>query len=290
MVRAVKLTLVGVQSRQLAEESPAAGMMPQAFGMGWIPEAIGVFTADLSGDMPSQWRVQAAHIRNLLDLEVASGTYDMDTGNMKPLEQLANFFSLELAKEEGPGASLISRAAAHLEYAAASALNIAQRSASWLTRKALRFKHHWSIRRFDEDDTVSFSGLSLFTLFGGMSFSVSINFIAGHVSFSHGGMDVLYFVADPTQPLDRNLRATLVRIPAAKTKGEFDVHRPCVTSYAWGGGSFHIGCKMLSLECAGKKMFSGEDLSQLFKKLEVSPGGGLFSDGAVTIRVGQSVV
>jgi hypothetical protein len=288
MVRAVKLTLVGVQSRQLAEESPAAGMMPQAFGMGWIPEAIGVFTADLSGDMPSQWRVQAAHIRNLLDLEVASGTYDMVTGNLKPLEQLADIFSLGLREEEGPGTSLIFRAAAHLEYAATSALNIAQRSASWLTRKALRFQHHVSIQRFDEDDAVSFSGLSLFTLFGGMSFSVSIDVVAGNVLFSRGGLNVLYIVADLTQPLDRNLRATLVRIPAAKTKGEFDVHRPFVTSYAWRDGNFHIGCKMLSLDCAG--MLSEGDLSEMFEKLEVSPGGGLLSDGAVTIRVGQSVV
>jgi len=54
MVRAVKLTLVGVQPRQLAGESSAAGSRLPFWGQARIPEAIGVFTADLSGDMPSQ--------------------------------------------------------------------------------------------------------------------------------------------------------------------------------------------------------------------------------------------
>jgi len=53
------------------------------FGQGRIPEAIGVFTADLSGGMPSQWTLQVAHVRYFLDLEVAAGTYGMDVGNVK---------------------------------------------------------------------------------------------------------------------------------------------------------------------------------------------------------------
>jgi hypothetical protein len=130
MMRTVKLTLVhlGVQPRQLAE-SPAAGRRLHFFGQARIREAIGVFTADLSGGMPLQWTVQAAHVRNLLDSEVAPGTYDMDTGNVKPLEQIAVVFNLEFSNEEGGGTSMFSRAAAQLEYAATSAL-------SWLTRKA----------------------------------------------------------------------------------------------------------------------------------------------------------
>ena len=58
MVRAVKLTLVGVQPRQPTGDSPAAGMRLPFFGQGRTPEAIGVFTADLSGDGPSQWTLQ----------------------------------------------------------------------------------------------------------------------------------------------------------------------------------------------------------------------------------------
>jgi len=146
LIRAVKLTLVGLQPRQLAGESPAACRRLPFFGQARIPEAIGVFTADLSGDMPSQRMVQAAHVRNLLDLEVASGTYDMEVGSMKPLELITTFFSFEFWKDEGGDASVFSRAVAHLEYAARGALNIAKRSASWLTRKALRFRARWSFR------------------------------------------------------------------------------------------------------------------------------------------------
>jgi len=146
MMRAVKLTLVGVQSR--------------------ISAAVGVFTADLSGGPPSLWTVQAAHVRNLLDLEVASGTYDL-AGSIKPLELIALLFNLEFSKYGGGGASVFSRAAAQLEYTASSALNIAQRSASWLTRKALRFTQQWSLL-LEEDDTVSISAPALFKLFGGL--------------------------------------------------------------------------------------------------------------------------
>ena len=103
MVRTVRLTLVGVQSRQLAGEVPAAGRGLPFFRQARIPEAIGVFTADLSGGMPSQWTVQAAHVRNLLEVEVAPGTYNMDTGDMKPLEQIARIFNFESRKKREPG-------------------------------------------------------------------------------------------------------------------------------------------------------------------------------------------
>jgi hypothetical protein len=106
MMRAVKLTLVGVQPQKLSGESPAAGMRLPFLGQTRVPEAIGVFTADLSGDMPQQWTVQAAHVRNLLDMEVATGTYDMEVLNMKPLEQIAMLFNIGFSKEEGAGASV----------------------------------------------------------------------------------------------------------------------------------------------------------------------------------------
>jgi hypothetical protein len=256
MVRAVKLTLVGVQPRQPAGGSPAAGRTLPFLGQGWIPEVIGVFTADLSGGTPSQWTVQAAHIRNLLDSEVASGTYyDTDTGNQKPLEQLAMLFNLEVSQQEGGGASLFSRAAFHLEHAATSALNIAQRSASWLTRKAMRIAKVWSMRRsdHDEDDTVSISFRVLFTLFGSLSTSVSMDYVGGKVGFSHGGLDAFYFVADPAKPLDGNLRATVIRITSMKTGGAYDVHRSFVASCTWGGGNFQIFCKKLSLDSVDPK-------------------------------------
>jgi len=35
--------------------------------------------------------------------------------------------------------------------------------------------------------------------------------VVGKIAFSHGGLDFLYFVADPAQPLDGFLRATWVR-------------------------------------------------------------------------------
>ena len=289
MVRAVKLTLVGVQHMQLAGESPIADMTPPVLDQGRIPEAIGVFTADLSGSNPQQWTLQVAHVRYLLDLEVASGTYDMDTGNLKPLEQLATYFNFEVAKEEGAGASIFSRAAAHLEYATTSALNIAQRAASWLIRRALTSTHEWVIR-LAHDDTVSVSFIALVTIFGGLSVSVKMDFLVGKVGFSHGGLDVLYFVSDPEKPLDRNLRATLIRIPAAKTRGEFDRHRPLVVSLKWGSGLFHGLCMKLPVDTVGKKMPLVEDVSQVFEKLKVSPGGGSISDGTTTICLGQSVL
>jgi hypothetical protein len=304
MVRPVKLTLVGVQPRQLAGESASAGSRLPFFGKARIPEAIGVFTADLSGGTPSQWTVQAAHIRNLLDLEVASGTYDLEVGNIKPLELLAMLFNFEISKEGGGGASVFSRAAAHLEYAATSALNIAQRSASWLTRKALRFTNRWSMR-LDEDDAVSISGSVLFKLFGGLSTSFQHDFVGGKVGFSHGGLDLFHFVADPRVPLDGNLRATVIRIAptktggdpgqvariaSSKTKGEFDRQGPLVISHTWGGGNLEIFCKKLCVDSKGKQMASEDDVSQLFENLKISPGAGLISDGPVTICVGQSDV
>ena len=285
MMRSVELTLVGLQ---IAGESPAAGRRLPFFGQELIPKAIGVFTADLSAEIPLQWKVQAAHIRNLLDLEVASGNYDMELGNMKPLEQMAMFFDLGFSKEEGAGASLFSRAAAHLEYAATSALNIAQRSASWLTLKTLRFTQQWSMH-LNEDDTVSTSFLIHIRFLGGLSTSVSMDLIAGEIGFSHGGLDFLYFVADPQEPLDSNLRATLVRIPSTTAShGEFDVHRRFVSSCTWGDGNFHVSCMMLALDSLGRRMPSEEDVSQLLERLKVSPGGGHLSDGSASICVGQS--
>jgi hypothetical protein len=257
MVRAVKLTLVGVQPRQLAGESPAAGMMLPFFGQGQIPQMIGVFTADLSGNTPQQWTVQAAHVRNLLDMEVASGTYDMGVGNMKPLEQIAMLFNFEFLNEEEAGASVFSRAVAQLEYAATSALNIAQRSASWLTRKSLTIKHQWSMR-LDDDDTVSISFKGLFQLFGGLSASVSGASVGGKVCFNHGGLNLLYFISDPEQPLDGNLRATWVRMASAKTAGEFNVHSLFVASCEWGGGNFQFLCKMLSLDTVNPSTLNPE--------------------------------
>ena len=289
MVRAVKLTLVGVQSRQLAEESPAAGTRLPFFGQARIPEAIGVFTADLSGKFPLQWTVQAAHIRNLLDLEVASGTYDMEVWNMKPVEKIAMLFNFGLSKEKGGGTSVFSRAVAQLEYAATSALNIAQRSASWLTRNAIKITEEWKMR-LDEDDTLMISHIMLFELFGGLSTGVTVNCVGGKVGFAHGGLDFLFFVADPAQPLDGNLRATLVRIASAKTRGEFDRHRPFVASMTWGSGNFQCFCKNLTLDITGKKCSSVEDISQRFETLKLSLGGGHLSDGSFAICLGQSDV
>ena len=289
MVRAVKLTLVGVQPRQLAGESPAAGMRQLVWGQGRIPEAIGVFTADLSGGAPQQWTLQVAHARYLLDLEVASGTYDMEVVNLKPFEHMAMLFNLGVSKEEGDGASFFSRAAARLEYAATSALNIAQRSASWLARKALRLTHHHACS-ISEDDTAALSIIAVAGFPGGFQTSLAMDFVGGRVQVSHGGLDVLYFIADPAQPLDSNLRATCLRISSAKTGGGFDVHRPFVMSCTWGDGNFHLVCKRLSLNTSGKRVSSVEDVSQLLDKLKVSPGGGHLSDGCATLCVGQSDV
>jgi len=311
MVRAVKLTLVGVQPRQLAGELPAAGRRLPFFGQARIPDAIGVFTADLSGGTPQQWTLQVAHVRYLLDMEVASGTYttlprtaprrNTDTGNQNPLEQIAMLF--EFSHEEGGGASVFSRAAAHLGYAATSALNIAQRSASWLTRKALQTAYQWSVRLHD-DDTVSMASTLFITLLGGLSTSIEQEHSSGKIKFSYGGLDIMHFVADPEKPLDGNLRATFIRIASAKTEGEFDVQHPYVVSCMWGSGNFQIYCKTLSIDkvgkkmgkkmasedSVGKKMASEEDVSQLLEKLKISPGGGPLSDGTVTICIGTSDV
>ena len=281
MVRAVKLTLVGVQPRQVAGELPAAGRRLFLFGQARVPEAIGVFTSDLSGGTPQQWTVQAAHIRNLLDLEVGSGTYDMDVGQFKPFEALAMLF-FEHSKEGGVAGSMFSRAAAQLEYAATSAL-------SWLTRQALKATIQWSLR-VNEDDTVSLAHIGLFTLLGGLSNSVSMDLVCGKPGFSYGGLDVLYFIADPAEPLDGNLRATFIRIASAKTVGEFDVHRPFIISCKWSSEISQVFCKRISINMAGQKMASEEDVSQILEKLKISPGGGHLSDGDATICVGQSGV
>ena len=294
MMRAVTLKLVGVQPRKLAGGSPGQGMLLPFFGQARIPEVIGIFTADLSGGMPSQWTVQAAHIRNLLDMGVAPGTYEIEeVGKQNPMEKLATFFNFEFSNGEGGGVgdSIFSRAAAHLENAATGALNIAQRSASWLACKALRVNYQWSMC-LNNDDTVSITGSLLLLLIGGVSTSVSLDLVAGRALFSQGGLDVLYFVADPTQPLDGNLRTSWVRIASAKTAGEFEVHRPLVIAYTWGGGRFHLFCKKLADDAWGTKMRPSvdEDVSQLFEQLKVSPGGGGLSDGNAKLCIGHSDV
>jgi hypothetical protein len=302
LMRAVKLTLVGVQ---LAVDSPVFWRGLPLLGQAQVPEVTGVFTADLSGGTPQQWTLQVAHVRYLLDLDVASGTYDMDTGNVKPFELIANLYNFEFAKEEGVGASVFSRAAANLEYAATSALNIAQRSASWLTRKALGFKSQLSLRLTD-DDTVPMSFLTVMTAFGGLRTSVKIDIMCGKVGFSYGGLDALFFVADPEQPLDGTLRATWIRISSTRTAGEFNVHRPYVSFCTWGNGNFRVLCKTLSLDSTGtsppvlarltgqtltpspESVSEVEDVSELLEKLEVSPGAGLLNDGCASICIGQS--
>jgi len=180
-------------------------------------------------------------------------------------------FNLEVSQQEGGGASVFSRAAAQLEYATTSALNITQRAASWLARRALRLTSRWATR-LNDDETVSISVLARCTLFGGISTSVFNDFVGGKVAFSHGGLELMYFVADPAQPLD--LRATFIRIASAKTGGEFDRQVPLVISHTWGGGNFHFLCKMLCVDSRGEKITSEEDVSQLLEKLKISPGGG----------------
>jgi hypothetical protein len=106
-----------------------------------------------------------------------------------------------------------------------------------------------------------------------------MEFLAGKVGFSHGGLEFLYFVSDPAKPLDGNLRATFVRIAS--------LHLLFVLSCKWGGGNYETICKRLSVDSIGQKV---EDVSQLFDTLKVSPGGGVLSDGTVTIRVGSSGV
>ena len=44
--------------------------------------------------------VLAAHVRNLLDLEVASGTHDMSTANQKPLDQISTLLNFEFSNED----------------------------------------------------------------------------------------------------------------------------------------------------------------------------------------------
>jgi hypothetical protein len=282
MMRAVKLTLVGVQPG----ESTAAGMMLPFFGQKAIPEAIGVFAADLSGGMPSQWTVLAAHVRNLLDAEVAPGNYDLEVGNMKPLETLGMLFNFEFSRQEGGGASLFSSAA----QLGASALNLAQRSVSWLTSKALTITHQFSAR-LNDDDTVEMTTRVFYKLHLGLSISISMDFVGGNLGYSHGGLDFLYLIADPSQPLDGNLRAAWGRVNSAKTPGEFDVHHPFVATCTWGSARFHFLCKMLKLDMLGKKkMLAVEDVSQLFDKLKSSQGGSLLSSGKVAICVGDSLL
>jgi hypothetical protein len=186
-------------------------------------------------------------------MEVASGTYDMDTGNMKPLEQLAMLFAnFEFSKGRVVGASMFSRAAAQLEYAAKSALDVAQRSASWLTGKALTIQHTWSMR-LNDDDTVFLTSLIFIRLLGGLSTWLRQDNVVGKIAFSHGGLDFLYFVADPAQPLDGYLRATWVRIASAKTGAESGVRLPFVLSFAWGGGKFESFCKRLLMDTVNPK-------------------------------------
>mmetsp|Transcript_782 Transcript_782/g.2048 ORF Transcript_782/g.2048 Transcript_782/m.2048 type:complete len:260 (-) Transcript_782:27-806(-) len=259
--------------------------------------------------MNSQWTVQAAHVRCLLGSEMASGNYDMDTSNIKPLEILTTMFTFELSKVEGGGASWFSRAAAKLECAATSALNVAQRSASWLTGKAVGASHKW-LFRLNEDDSISILDILFLRLIGGLVTSMSHLHTAGKVAFTHGGLDFVHFVADPAQPLDSTLRVSAIRVAGDKAGhhqstearhlsdrgshgshgGAFDVHHPFVFSLTWGEGTFRFVCKRIALDAIGTKVSEEEDLSQLFEKLKVSPGGGHHTDGSATVCVGQSDV
>jgi hypothetical protein len=184
---------------------------------------------------------------------------------------------------------VFSRVASQLEYAATSALNIAQLSAWWLTRKALRISHQWSMR-LNDDDTVTIAANIFLTLFGGLSTSISDSTVVGKVQLSHGGLDLVYFIADPLEPLDRNLRAMYLRITSAKTAGEVGVHRPIVIAFKWGDGILKTFCKTLSFDTVGKRVPSEEDVSQLCARLKISPGAGLLSDGSASLCVGQSDV
>jgi hypothetical protein len=167
-------------------------------------------------------------------------------GKHNPFKAVSIAFNVELAEQDGAGASLFSRAAAQLENAAASALSIAHRSASWLTRKTVTATHQWSMRLNEDDDTVSIASTLFLRLLGGLSTTIDQDHVGGKVGYSHGGLGFLFFVADPEQPLDGNLRATQIRISSAKTAGEFDVHRPFVISITWGNGKLHSVCKTLS--------------------------------------------
>ena len=131
----------------------------------------------------------------------------------------------------------------------------------------------------------------LFRLFGGLSTSMSKDMTASKFHFSHGGLEFIYFFADPEKPLDHTLRATCVRIAAGKTAGEFDVQRPYVATRTWDHeGNFHVVCMRLSYVLAGKKVESVEDVTQLLERLKVSPGGGHLTDGGISMCVGQEEV
>ena len=120
-------------------------------------------------------------------------------------------------------------------------LSIAHRCASWLTSKALRSTHQWKVR-LDDDDSVSACFIALFQLFGGLSTSFSMDLVGGKFGFFHGGLGYVYFVADPAQPLDRNLRATWVGIPPAKNKRGFRCAPFFVVACTWGNKVFQAFC------------------------------------------------
>jgi len=282
MVRQVMLTLVGVQPQQAA-----AGRRLPFVGQRTIPEAVGVFTADLSGGTPQQWTLQVAHVRYLLDMEVAAGTYDIQTPDVKPLEILETFFDCGFSKEEGCRASVFSRAATQLEYATTSALSIASRGAAWLARAALRTQYEAAMR-LNDDDTVLISAVTFVRFYGGLSASVAKSAVAGKLGFCHGGLDVTCFIADPEQPLDGNLRATLVRY-ASRASAKIGAP-PMVFDLTWGYGNFRTVCSMIDFDRVGTKSPEAEDVSQLFEKLNVSPGGGHLIDSNATICIAQSDV
>jgi hypothetical protein len=89
------------------------------------------------------------------------------------------------------------------------------------------------------------------------------------------------------------LRATLVRIAAAKTAGQLDVNRPIIFQCTWGGGNVQYLCENFpasGTKKPGKKGATEKDVSQLLEQLRISPGAGLISDGTVKIHVGSSDV
>ena len=69
--------------------------------------------------------MQAAHIRNLLDVGVAPGKYDMHRESFNPLRHVVRMYDFQLWQEDGEGGgSFFSHAAAQLEYATASAYHL----------------------------------------------------------------------------------------------------------------------------------------------------------------------
>jgi len=247
-----------------------------------------VFVADLAVPQPRDVGVQAAHLRNMVDLGLFNQEYDLkwDQAGLDPLKYVMMY-----RYGPNPGrSSFFSSIVPALRMAAAEA-------AGWLLRTTVTGKFITCLTRDDETDAIKLSQAIKFTLAGGGTFRGTREITLGSrqdcfAEVSHGGnsksQDVVYYVVDTKEPLSTVFRNVYLSFYGRKgagvlyRRGWWSPHKMEINGEVpWSNNPCHrIRIFGEAVRKPGELEISVDEVANAFKELFTGPGKDKVVDGS----------